>query len=33
MTTLPEIQTTIRQLPENEILQLAAWLRDYLDVG
>lgn len=31
MTTLPEIKTTIRQLSENEMRQLAAWLQDYLE--
>ncbi len=31
MTTLPEIESAIKQLPENDIRQLAAWLQSYLD--
>lgn len=31
MTTLLEIEAAIKQLPENDIRQLAAWLQDYLD--
>lgn len=31
MTTLPEIEAAIKQLPENDIRQLAVWLQDYLD--
>lgn len=31
MTTLLEIETAIKQLPENDIRQLAIWLQDYLD--
>lgn len=31
MTTLPEIETAIKQLPENDIRQLAVWLQDYLN--
>ena len=28
---LPEIETAIKQLPENDIRQLAVWLQDYLN--
>jgi hypothetical protein len=31
MSTLVEIETAIKQLPENEIRQLATWLQAYLD--
>lgn len=31
MITLPEIETAIKQLPENDIRQLALWLQNYLD--
>nr|WP_290225837.1 hypothetical protein [Trichocoleus desertorum] len=31
MTELPEIEAAIKQLPENDIRQLAIWLQDYLD--
>lgn len=31
MTTLPEIETAIKQLPENDIRQLAVWLQDHLN--
>ena len=31
MTTLMEIEAAIKQLPEPEARQLAAWLQDYLD--
>ena len=31
MTTLAEIETAIKQLPENDIRQLAVWLQDYLN--
>lgn len=31
MTNLLEIAAAIKQLPENDIRQLAAWLQDYLD--
>ncbi|WGV25864.1 hypothetical protein [Halotia branconii] len=31
MTNLPEIKAAIKQLPENNIRQLAVWLQDYLD--
>jgi hypothetical protein len=31
MGTLPEIEAAIKQLPENDIRQLAAWLEDYLE--
>ncbi|MBV9386827.1 MAG: hypothetical protein JOZ78_10415 [Chroococcidiopsidaceae cyanobacterium CP_BM_ER_R8_30] len=31
MPNLPEIETAIKQLPENDVRQLAAWLQDYLD--
>lgn len=31
MTTAAEIEAAIRQLPEDEVRQLSAWLVDYLD--
>ena len=31
MSNLPEIEAAIKQLPENDIRQLAIWLQDYLD--
>ncbi|MBD2210903.1 hypothetical protein H6G64_00565 [Calothrix sp. FACHB-156] len=31
MSTLPEIEAAITQLPENDIRQLAAWLEEYLE--
>jgi hypothetical protein len=31
MSTLPEIEAVIKQLPENDIRQLAAWLEEYLE--
>ncbi|BAY96146.1 hypothetical protein NIES37_00730 [Tolypothrix tenuis PCC 7101] len=31
MSTLPEIEAAIQQLPENDIRQLAAWLEEYLE--
>lgn len=31
MTTLPEIEAAIKQLPESDIRQLAFWLQEYLD--
>lgn len=31
MTTLLEIEATIKQLPESGVRQLAAWLQTYLD--
>jgi hypothetical protein len=31
MTTLLEIEATIKQLPESDVRQLAAWLQTYLD--
>jgi hypothetical protein len=31
MTTLPEIEAAIKQLPENDIRQLALWLQEYLN--
>lgn len=31
MTTLPEIESAIKQLPEGDVRQLAAWLQEYLD--
>ncbi|WP_414530127.1 hypothetical protein [Nodularia chucula] len=31
MTNLPEIEAAIKQLPENDIRQLADWLLNYLD--
>ncbi|HEY9858849.1 MAG TPA: hypothetical protein V6D16_05035 [Candidatus Obscuribacterales bacterium] len=31
MNNLPEIEMAIKQLPENDIRQLAIWLQDYLD--
>lgn len=31
MTTLLEIETAIKQLPEGDVRQLLLWLQDYLD--
>ena len=31
MNNLPEIEMAIKQLPENDIRQLAIWLQGYLD--
>jgi len=31
MTTLPEIEVAIKQLPESDVRQLAAWLQTYLN--
>jgi hypothetical protein len=31
MTTRLEVESAIKQLPENEIRNLAKWLQDYLD--
>jgi hypothetical protein len=31
MTTLPEIESAIQQLPESDIRQLSEWLQIYLD--
>ncbi|MBW4476044.1 MAG: hypothetical protein KME54_04015 [Tolypothrix brevis GSE-NOS-MK-07-07A] len=31
MGTLPEIEAAIKQLPENDIRQLAAWLEECLE--
>ncbi|KYC43230.1 hypothetical protein WA1_14140 [Scytonema hofmannii PCC 7110] len=31
MSSLIEIETAIKQLPENEIRQLAMWIQTYLD--
>ncbi|MBE9015923.1 hypothetical protein C7Y66_07620 [Chroococcidiopsis sp. CCALA 051] len=31
MTTLPEIEAAIKQLPEGDIRQLSVWLQEYLD--
>ncbi|MGK7902517.1 MAG: hypothetical protein AB4352_14085 [Hormoscilla sp.] len=31
MTTLLEIEAAIKQLPERDVRQLAAWLQTYLD--
>jgi hypothetical protein len=31
MANLLEIEAAIKQLPEHDIRQLAAWLQDYLD--
>ncbi|BAY93215.1 MULTISPECIES: hypothetical protein [unclassified Tolypothrix] len=31
MSTLPEIEAAIKQLSENDIRQLAAWLEEYLE--
>jgi hypothetical protein len=31
MVTLSEIEAAIRQLPEGDIRQLAAWIQEYLD--
>lgn len=31
MTTLPEIEAVIKQLPQSDVRQLAAWLQEYID--
>lgn len=31
MTTLPEIEAAIKQLPESDVRQLSVWLQEYLD--
>jgi hypothetical protein len=31
MTTLPEIEAAIKQLPEGDVRQLSGWLQEYLD--
>lgn len=31
MTSLLEIEAAIKQLPESDVRQLAAWLQEYLD--
>lgn len=31
MGTLPEIEAAIKQLPDSDIRQLAAWLEEYLE--
>ncbi|MGH1396995.1 MAG: hypothetical protein ACRAVC_23615 [Trichormus sp.] len=31
MGTLPKIEAAIKQLPENDIRQLATWLEEYLE--
>jgi hypothetical protein len=31
MVTRPEVESAIKQLPENEVRDLAKWLQDYLD--
>lgn len=31
MTTLPEIEAAIKQLPEGDVRQLSAWLQKYLE--
>ncbi|MBW4622580.1 MAG: hypothetical protein KME17_24890 [Cyanosarcina radialis HA8281-LM2] len=31
MTTLPEIEAAIKQLPVGDIRQLSGWLQEYLD--
>lgn len=31
MTTLPEIEAAIKQLPEGDVRQLSAWLQEYLE--
>jgi hypothetical protein len=31
MTTLPEIESAIQQLPESDIRQLSEWIQTYLD--
>lgn len=31
MTTLPEIEAAIKQLPEGDVRQLSVWLQEYLD--
>lgn len=30
MTTLPEIEAAIKELPEADVRQLSAWLQEYL---
>ena len=31
MNTLPEIETAIKQLPEEDVRQLSEWLQEYLN--
>lgn len=31
MTTLPEIEAAIKQLPEGDVRQLSVWLQEYLN--
>jgi hypothetical protein len=31
MTTLPEIEAAIKQLPQGDIRHLSVWLQEYLD--
>jgi NH3-dependent NAD+ synthetase len=31
MTTRPEVESAIKQLPKSEVYDLAKWLQDYLD--
>ncbi len=31
MTTLPEIEAAIRNLPKGDVRQLSVWLQEYLD--
>jgi hypothetical protein len=31
MTTLPEIESAIQQLPESDVRQLSGWIQTYLD--
>ncbi len=31
MTTLPEIEAAIKQLPEGDVRQLSVWLQEYVD--
>jgi hypothetical protein len=31
MTTLPEIEAAIKELPEGDVRQHSAWLQEYLD--
>lgn len=31
MNALPEIETAIKQLPDNDVRQLAQWLQNYLN--
>jgi len=31
MNALPEIKAAIKQLPENDVRQLAGWIKNYLN--